>query len=156
MSVEPNDEGAPDGGGLRRRRRTWSEAEKRRIVAESYEPGVSVSLVARRHDVNANQVFTWRRQLRRQAPGVPAGGFVPMVVTGDPDCDASAMAGEPAAGETEARTACLPPATGRIEIVLGGGRRVIVDRAVDMAMLARIIAVLEGRPVRRSPEGEGG
>ena len=29
------------------RRRRWSEAERLRIVAESYQPGVSVSLVAR-------------------------------------------------------------------------------------------------------------
>ena len=41
-------------GALRRR---WSDAEKRRIVVESYQPGVSVSLVARRNDVNANLVF---------------------------------------------------------------------------------------------------
>ena len=41
-------------------RRRWSEAEKRRIVAESYQPGVSVSVVARRNDVNANLVFNWR------------------------------------------------------------------------------------------------
>ena len=34
----------------------WSDAEKRRIVAESYQPGVSVSVVARRNDVNANLV----------------------------------------------------------------------------------------------------
>ena len=57
-------------------RRRWSEAEKRRIVAESYQPGVSVSLVARRNDVNANQV-TWRRQYRER------GGFVPVVVAPD-------------------------------------------------------------------------
>ena len=40
-------------------RRRGSDAEKRRIVAESYQPGVSVSVVARRNDVNANLVFTW-------------------------------------------------------------------------------------------------
>ena len=44
------------GGTVRVRRRRWSEARKRRIVAESYEPRVSVSVVARRYDVNANQV----------------------------------------------------------------------------------------------------
>ena len=55
-------------------RRRWSEAEKRRIVAESYQPGVSVSVVARRNDVNANMVFNWRRRFREQ------GGFVPVVV----------------------------------------------------------------------------
>lgn len=47
-----------------RRRRFWSLAEKRRIVAESFEDGVSVSAVARRHDINANLLFTWRRDPR--------------------------------------------------------------------------------------------
>ena len=47
-------------------RRRWSEAEKRRIVAESYQPGVSVSVVARRNDVNANLVFNWRRRFRER------------------------------------------------------------------------------------------
>ena len=63
----------------RRRRRRWSEARKRQIVTESYQPGVSVSVVARRHDVNANMVFSWRRQYRELAR--MAGGFVPVVVS---------------------------------------------------------------------------
>ena len=37
------------------------------------------------------------------------------------------------------------PATGRMEIVLPGERRVIVDRSVDPSALARVIAVLERR-----------
>jgi transposase len=45
----------------RQRRRRWSAAEKMRMVEESLEPGASVSLVARRHGVNPNQLFTWRR-----------------------------------------------------------------------------------------------
>ena len=45
----------------RQRRRRWSAAEKMRLVEESLEPGASVSLVARRHGVNPNQLFTWRR-----------------------------------------------------------------------------------------------
>ena len=53
------------GGGRRRR---WSEALKRRIVAETQEPGSSVSIVARRHDVNANQLFQWRRELLPKEP----------------------------------------------------------------------------------------
>jgi transposase-like protein len=43
------------------RRRRWAAAEKVAIVAETYEPGVTVSLVARRHGVAPNQVFSWRR-----------------------------------------------------------------------------------------------
>ena len=107
-----------------RPRRRWSEAEKRRIVAESYRPGVSVSIVARRNDVNANLVFTWRRQYRER------GGLVPVVV--EPD-------------------GMLPPPTdagsapGRMEIALSDGSRVIVDREVDGAALGRVLAALGRR-----------
>ena len=43
------------------RRRRWAPAEKLAIVAETHEPGVTVSLVARRHGVAPNQLFLWRR-----------------------------------------------------------------------------------------------
>jgi transposase len=43
------------------RRRGWSVSEKLEIVAETREPGVTVSLVARRRGVSPNQLFTWRR-----------------------------------------------------------------------------------------------
>jgi len=43
------------------RRRRWTAAEKLRIVEETFEPGMTVSLVARRHGVAPNQLFTWRR-----------------------------------------------------------------------------------------------
>ncbi len=45
----------------KRRRRIWEDEEKRRIVAQTRVPGVSVSQVARRYDVNANMVFKWLR-----------------------------------------------------------------------------------------------
>src|SRR5256884_5107767 len=44
------------------KRRQYSEALKRQMVAETQAPGASVSIVARRHDVNSNQLFRWRRQ----------------------------------------------------------------------------------------------
>jgi transposase len=49
-------------GGARRFR---TKKERRRIVEETLKPGASVSQVARAHDVNANQVFTWRRLYRK-------------------------------------------------------------------------------------------
>src|SRR6185312_9035146 len=49
------------------KRRQYSEAVKRQIVAETQEPGSSVSIVARRHDVNSNQLFKWRRELLPKA-----------------------------------------------------------------------------------------
>jgi transposase len=39
--------------------------EKRRIVEETLQPGVSVACVARGHGVNANQLFGWRRLYRQ-------------------------------------------------------------------------------------------
>lgn len=47
------------------RRRHWTTQEKVRLVEETYLPGQSVSLVARRHGLNANQLFTWRRLAAR-------------------------------------------------------------------------------------------
>lgn len=48
-----------------RTRRYRSKLERRQIVEETLKPGASVSLVARAHDVNANQVFKWRKQYQR-------------------------------------------------------------------------------------------
>jgi transposase len=42
-------------------RRRRSVEEKLAIVRETFEPGATVSGVARRHQVNANQVFAWRK-----------------------------------------------------------------------------------------------
>ncbi len=43
------------------RRRRWSAEEKAAIVQETYGPGMSVSLVARRHGIAPGQLFRWRR-----------------------------------------------------------------------------------------------
>jgi transposase len=63
------------------RRRTWSEAEKATIVAESEAPHTSISAVARRHRLSASQLFTWRR-LARQAVTAEL-RFVPAVLAPD-------------------------------------------------------------------------
>jgi len=123
-------------------RRRWTDEEKQRIVAESEAPGSSVSMVARRHDLNANMLFTWRRELRRWEPGtgVDQDAFVPAVIAPEePATDRLAAAPRALADGSAGR----PP--GLIEIVLGGGRRIIVDRDVSAASLARVIGVLERR-----------
>ena len=38
--------------------------ERRQVAEESRQPRASVAVVARRHGVNANQVFHWRKLLR--------------------------------------------------------------------------------------------
>ncbi|MFC5423761.1 transposase [Bosea eneae] len=61
----------------------WSDDDKARIVAESYEPGATVSEVARRHAMSPQQLFGWRRLLRRAPETVSprsAPMFVPAVI----------------------------------------------------------------------------
>ena len=59
------------------RRRRWSAAEKVAIVHETYQLGMTVSLVARKHGINPNQVFHWRKLERVGAlTAVEAGATV--------------------------------------------------------------------------------
>ncbi len=73
MSFSTGDNGAA----IRLRRRSWSVEEKRRIVDESLVEGVSVAEIARRHNLNANQLFTWRRKFG--AAVVEAKNFAPIL-----------------------------------------------------------------------------
>ncbi len=68
----------------RRRRRNWSDDEKRMICAQTRFPGVSVSQVARRYDVNANQVFNWLKdpQFAASLQEEDAVRFLPVEVAG--------------------------------------------------------------------------
>ena len=90
-----------------RRRREWSDDDKSRAVAESCAPGAVVSDVARRWQISAQQLFTWRRQARAAALGAPAPGalsFVPLeadAVAAEPRPPAARGKVEPAAVEVE-------------------------------------------------------
>ena len=67
------------------RRRRWDAETKGRLVAESFEPGCSVSELARRHDLSPSLLFLWRRQAAKNAESKVRVGpaFVPMVMAGD-------------------------------------------------------------------------
>jgi transposase len=121
---------ASEVGKVRRRHR--SEEERRRIVAESFEPGASVSVVARRHDVNTNLLFTWRRRYGTEDQGsCGSATFVPARITND------AMPQAPAPAQAVAVSIA-----GRMEIELPGGCRLIAGNDVDTAVLGRVIRVL--------------
>jgi transposase len=97
-------------------------------VAATLLPGSSVSRVARRYDVNANQVFAWRRRYRDVAPEPADLRLLPVTVTPDhPEGMAPARAGEV------------------IEIVLAGGYRVRVGEGVQASTLRLVLDVLERR-----------
>jgi transposase len=119
-------------GESKRRRRVRSEDEKRRIVGETFEPGASVSAVARRHGLNTNLLFTWRREMSRGVSALADDpmAFVPAVISAAP---------------VTASAPSSPSAAGQMEIVFAGGERVIVDRTVDGVALARVLKVLSRR-----------
>jgi transposase len=48
----------------KRARRHRSQAERRQIVEETLVAGASVARIARAHELNANQVFHWRKLYR--------------------------------------------------------------------------------------------
>ena len=48
-----------------RSRRQWTAAEKMRIVTESWQPGCSANLIARRYRISPNLIFRWRRLVRQ-------------------------------------------------------------------------------------------
>jgi len=50
------------------KRRNWPEAFKRQVVDETLEPGSSVSIAARRHDLNTKELFKWRREMLPKVP----------------------------------------------------------------------------------------
>jgi transposase-like protein len=66
-----------------RKRQRRSKQERRRIVEETLKSGASVSQVARVHDINANQVFAWRKLYREGHLEIPQGSsaLVPVKVT---------------------------------------------------------------------------
>ena len=119
------------------KRRQWPEVLKRRIVAETLEPGSSVSIVARRHDVNANQLFKWRREMAaEQTPAADAS--VPML----PVEIVPELPEPPANGPEQAGVPRRARRSGVIEITFGCGTRVSLRGEVPAETLRRVIELL--------------
>lgn len=118
------------------RRREWPDERKIAIVAESLAPGVNISEIARRHDLNPQQLFGWRRRLRAEAEALLASSrHEPEALTFAPV-------------QVEAQVASLPspvptPASGEglIEIAVGTVT-VRIKGAVDSRTLAAVLKAL--------------
>ena len=115
------------------RRRTFSKADKKRIVDETERPGASVSGVARRYGIGTRLLFSWKKELAPAARTETT--FLPVTVTDATDQPAEAPAPVPVIVE---RTA---PG---IEVELVGGRRVRFDRDADPETVRRLVSLLEG------------
>ena len=121
----------------RRQRRNWTDEEKARILAESAEPDVNISAIARRWGVNRGLLNVWRREAgltsRRSAQaGAQQAMFVPVTVVGD-------------------RTSCenspsdvAHDAAGRIEIEIAGARMAVIG-SVAPELAQAIVATLRAR-----------
>ena len=129
-------------------RRRWTLAEKRRIVAESYSAPRIVSATARRHGLTPSQLFTWRRldSEGRLTADVDKLTFVPARIADGPPTTPLTPGPAGLTAAPEAATASSGAGVrGVIEIMLPDGYRVIVDKDVNGAALARVVAVLTRR-----------
>jgi len=103
--------------------------ERRSIVEETLQPGASIATVARRHEVNANLVFTWRRLyqqgLLEPDAAVTATRLLPVRVNAP-----SAALIRDAAG------------SGTITITLVSGHRIELHAPVDARSLAPVLDLL--------------
>jgi transposase len=111
-----------------RKRRSWKRDEKLQIVEESLQDGASIAEVARRHDLNANLLFTWRRQLGLESIETnDLTRILPVTIT------------------AEAMQERGLESSGQMEIILSGGERILVWTDVETAALSRVLKALGRR-----------
>ena len=127
-----------DGAVVRRVRRSWTLEQKRRVVAECGAEGASIAGVARRHGLNANQLYAWRRRLDGEGAGVRHGAILPVTLAAVEPMEAGPA--PPVAPPVAPSIAA--PTRGRIQILLPGGVRIIVGADVEGAALQRVLRAL--------------
>jgi transposase len=116
---------------------------KREVVAALAEPGASASSVARRYDVNTNQLFKWRRQFAGAsgAPPLEPLRLVPVEITPTRAPVAEVRGSDP--------PVLSAPPTGSIEIALRGGTKVRIKGTVDPAAVSAAIGAVMAPRRRR-------
>ena len=126
----------------RERRRKWSDDQKLEILEEVATSGLSVSAIARRHDIVPQQIYTWRRQLlgaRKANRQEPPPIFLPVSVVAEAD-------GQDAAHGAQTSRRDKPKSAGRrgrIEIRCKGGRVLTIEPDLDPEVLRALIRSVE-------------
>jgi transposase len=123
--------------GTGRRFRRWrTVSEKRRIAELTFDPGASVAVEARAHGVNANQVFKWRRALKRGELNEPAAGSAALLPV--------TLSAPGAAADTPDQVDSKEPpsAGGSIHIELPGRAMISVESGADPVLLRSILESL--------------
>lgn len=114
------------------RRRRWSWAAKRLVVEEAEATG-NVLATAKRHGLQAQQIYRWRERL---APHECPTAFLPVTV--DPTAGTERPALMLDHGRRDPSPAAVLDRGPRIELVLGSGCRIIVQGAVDADMVLKL------------------
>lgn len=114
----------------RRRRRRYTLAFKRQVVEETFAGGASVSMVARRHDLNTNLVFNWRRRYQDGTLG------------GTAEAPAALLPIRVATTLVDEAVQARADNIAELELLLAAGHRIRVYGAVDPAVLRTAIEVL--------------
>lgn len=128
--IAATDEAPQTPAGKVTRRRQYSIAFKRKVVEETLNGTDSVSVVARRYDLNANLLFRWRREYSSGQLSGTSQPLIPVSVKLDPV-------------ETRAPGApCAPPATGQMQVTLNTGHQVVVTGPVDSGQLQMVLNIL--------------
>jgi transposase len=111
--------------------------EKRRIVEETFHSGESVAAIARRHDVNANLVFSWRRLYQKGLlePAASSAALVPVTIE-------AAAVGKRLSGRRAMKANALQVSAECVEIDLGAGKSMRVHGKLALAFLDRFLAGL--------------
>jgi transposase len=133
-------------------RREYSQSFKLRLLEEAMAPGASVSVVARRYNINTNVVFRWRALHRKGLLGnggaVPERALIPVGVIGEDGrlkpVAPSADAGRPRGGLAEAGPKGQPSACSRVRIALSDRLSVHFDAGIEAGALRRILEVARG------------
>lgn len=121
--------------------RRWPVEVKARIVAESFQPGVRVVDVARRHGLAAHQLSDWRRHAREGLLVLPADAMAGM-------SEDSLPAFVPVSVEPESPdpSADADRTGGVITIELGNDLVLRVPGDVPAARAAAVVRALRGTP----------
>lgn len=126
------------------RRRVWTVEQKREIVGQSLEPGMTPSEVAQRHGIGTGLLYTWRRQMMTGATSALTRLTPSFTQVELAQPTAQVVAAEPLDALRPA-PAEPPRPMGLIEILLPDGVSLRVDGQVDGRALRRVLGALADR-----------
>jgi transposase-like protein len=119
-----------------RKRRSFTDAEKRAIVLEAEQPGATVSQVARTHRIVTSVLFRWRAELG-------FGRGKPTTLAAVRIADEQRRGTDDASAEVVVLQEMLPIPPGAIAVELADGRRVFAPAGSDPEAVRRYVAERE-------------